>query len=718
VIIEEIPPARSSHRSVDTAALVALLIAFLWIRWDGVQVASTHLIGGATRDAGLYYWLVRDFAIAPLIALWGESSAFYPYGLSRAWSDNFLIPSMISWVFTACGLGAVLSYNLLLLGAGFANGACTFLALRSVRLSATSSFCGALAFQSLSYFTTNLGHPQLQFAFFLPLAVLISVRLVRSPNGGPALAFGLLLSTSLLTTAYYSIFVALVGFMTATASLLLNAERPAMRARWRQLLLVACGVAPALLAAPFYAAVGHVFSSRGLYEAYYFSAQPFSFFSYGPFHRYFSGSASWSHPEGWLGGGAALLLAAAIAAFLLRRIFTRPSLLCFVVFIGSLAFLTLWKGRIVQGLASWTLVLSAMGIVWCWRRRGSEPDRSAALFIATAFLCFTLGTALAFGPLGNPEKGHYPLGIFAAFYAAFPGFDALRAVARFGLLGLMGLSLVTAGALDAVSLRYSSGGRILALLLCVAILFEAQHSAFPIETVPPAPQLLQTEIPEGSRAIFLPLSVGTKGGSVESWGEYARLATTFMIWGAERGLKIVNGYSGQRSKLMLELPADTESFPSKRSMLRLSSIAGLEFIVVVASEMRDPLWRSRIAEYSEQLGVVSEDPAGNLLLRFSPRLSVGPESPTALLLPANGAALVKVTLDGAPECPTRWGLAESPAPSDLRFALDHGQHAFESELTIRLAHARFNIRPRVLALDSPCPKTLTSSRIEVPAEAW
>jgi hypothetical protein len=393
-------------------------------------------------------------------------------------------------------------------------------------------------------------------------------------------------------------------------------------------------------------------------------------------------------------------------------------LICAIGAIVSFSALTLFKARLIQAAAAWVLCLTCLMIVGQMRKERSSTDPAAQLLFSSAFLCFTAGVVFAFGPLGNPEKGQYPLGVFSLFYYGFPGFDALRAVARFGLLALMGLCFVTSGALDAVSRRHQHAGRLVALLLIIAVLFETQHSAFPLESPPPAPQVLQADLPPGSRTIFLPLSTGTQRGSVESWGEYARLATTYMVWGTDRGLQIINGYSGQRSKLMLELPAATESFPSQKSLGRLSTISGLEFIVVVASEMKDPSWRDRVEAYRSQLRIISEDSAGNVLIRFTPRLSLQTGSPVGLLLPANGAGRVEVTFDGPPECPTSWALADSPTAAALNLALIQAQYAYGSTIAVSLPPDRFNVRPRILALGSSCSKTLIGSRIELPAEAW
>ena len=156
---------------LEISAICAFVGLLIILRWDAVLNISTHYVGGSERDAGFYMWLaksnLRDLVSYP----WFNTAAFYPYTRTLAWSDNFILPSFLMGLLPLGASRPALAWNIVLLGAGFLNGYLTFRLCYKLSGDFGASFAGGALFMGLSWFSGNLGHPQLQFVFWLPAAL-------------------------------------------------------------------------------------------------------------------------------------------------------------------------------------------------------------------------------------------------------------------------------------------------------------------------------------------------------------------------------------------------------------------------------------------------------------------------------------------------------------------------------------------------------------------
>lgn len=587
-------------------------------RIGALKSFGSAYLGGYERDAGLYVWLAQVARDALASDAFFESKAFYPYGHGLAWSDNFILPSLAIGALSACGIPLAAAYNALILGACLANGfLCQRLAYMVSGALAPSLLAGfGMLFSS--YLAGHLGHPQLQFAAVVPLSAILFLSHLESRNPLHALLCGASIFMGFLCGVNHAIIALLCLCLLGSSAALL---RPAI-AGPRYLVSFAApfaiGIAPVIPFALPYTDVRATFGQRQIYEAYYFSANLLSYLSATPLNWLYSWSSALGHSEANLFSSLTLYVCGGAAfCFYLPRGWARYSLAACLAAAGA-ASLPPFGLRLLSAVCTWL----ALPVTVIALRRGrssaaGEPLQRrelGAVFLCTAICLFLI----SLGPLGNPEKGEPAVALYRLFYELFPGFDSVRAVSRVGLGAIVFLYVAVAAAL--AGLKAPPAVSIALTLLCVA---ENLCPVYPFEPALARPQALESLCGSADRrpAIVLPFSGPLdERRQVASWSEFARLNVNYMNWTAGCGVEIVNGYSGQRSKLMLELPAKLRDFPDRRSIAALGEIAGLAHIVL-APPYASPELIERLGDFPELSSVVTL-PDGSAIAKFEPRLDL------------------------------------------------------------------------------------------------
>jgi len=292
----------------ETIAVVSMVLILILFRFQALLYIDSAYLGGFQADAGLYVWLVKS-NIRDLFSLaWFNTAAFYPYTETLAWSDNFILPSLVIMLLTKLSLSLVVSYNLVLLLAGFLNGYLTYrLCLRLTGAFFPSLAAGA-SFLALSYFSSQLGHPQLQFAFFFPLGVSFFFSYLSRRNLVWAVLFGLLTFCAFLTTIYYSVFLPI---LILSLFVVIKALRPQQITAKDFSLFGLCafiGLSPVLFFIFPYLDIREMFGERYIYESYYFGATAYSYLSAGPYNLIYNFTSGLSSAEAHLTPGLIILL--------------------------------------------------------------------------------------------------------------------------------------------------------------------------------------------------------------------------------------------------------------------------------------------------------------------------------------------------------------------------------------------------------------------------
>lgn len=631
--------AYSERSSLSTCILTTtlVLVSVCALHPQFVTLLSTHFIGGALGDGGLYVWLASTFHADPWAALTFDTNGFYPYPTTRAWSDLFFIPSSIIHLLMLGGLSLESAYNITALLAITLNGVALAALARSLGASLIASVCAGVAFANSSYLIGNAGHPQLLYIFWIPLCW--NFALVTSSRATRWILAGLTITGAFYCSVYYAVFAATgVAFILA---LRLITRQLAFRQTLRAGALLLIGLLPTIYSVPAYLSVKEAFGHRGLHEAEAFAASGLSYLSFSSFHPLFGTTSAWTHGEATLCVGYALLAALTIGALSqLRRRMTLPVL----VFILSSAALCVSSSRVdpsstsewTTNISAWIALLAALTVAI------RSPSARTILFAVVAVFF-----VVSFGPGGNHHKHEPAFAPLTLFYSLVPGFDAIRATGRCGSIVVMGLFLAFSLLLTQLERATIRGWILASFLLTALTVYENYIPHPPLDPArkpPLAVEGLRARIAPDEAVLFLPFSNTAERGRIQSWTDFAILNTQYTQWTAPLRIKTINGYSGQRSKIINELPPLLASFPAGEWSSYLARICGASWIVVT------PEWGDRLsaAPLPEGVSLVEQFSDSSALLRVSKAVGVTPNSPELLFAPRTPTLSLSLA---TPDCP-------------------------------------------------------------------
>lgn len=599
-----------------------------------VRFFSTHYLGGSEGDGGLYVWLASSFHADPSQALAFETGALYPYGLTRAWSDSFLLPSAFVHLLALLGFSLPVAYNVVTLAALTLNGTATARLARAFGASAPLSLAAGVSFANSSYIFGNLGHPQLLYFFWVPLAWSLVVS--RPESRRRWCLAGLCTAASFYCAVYFAVFAALgLGLIAALSAL---SERISLKQMTLAGIALAIGLLPIAYALPAYLAVQEAFGERHLYEAAAFAATGLSYLAFSSLNSLWGQTSSFTQPEATLCSGYLITALALVAA--VARSWRRAAFLCTAngALIATVLVASSVKGHgplphIIAGLTAWATLLAAVLMVYRLR----SP---AALLYAIAAVFFVL----SLGPGGEQVKDEPMWAPLSTLWDLLPGIAAIRAVGRYGAVVVMSINIAAALSLSALrskTLQAALGG---ALFLCT--IGENSVSAFsfdPIAPTPPAFAALSKRLSPDEPAIVLPFASRAENGEV-SWRNLALLNTKYSLWATPLGIRLVNGYSGQRSRLQYDLSESLLSFPSSESVAQLARVCGLRRIVVLPGLIPDwdaKRFEAQLSSFSNSLSVEERLPDGSLILSLNASTEVSPErSQPTFLVPSGRSSTI------------------------------------------------------------------------------
>lgn len=241
--------------------------------------------------------------------------------------------------------------------------------------------------------------------------------------------------------------------------------------------------------------------------------------------------------------------------------------------------LGLWKwvrvlgGRIAQGAhaAASALVLAKEFVRSALPAWGRSVAAWARFRREDATTFYTLLTVLTFGLALGP-----PYGLWRFVYW-MPGFTFIRANARFGIVGMLGLAILAGIGFDRVARRLRRGRRVV-LATVVGMLLVAEFAAMPMPIVPAG----DIRIPAVDRWLdtrpkpFVVAEVPMLHPKYVTPSE--RLQTRYMLHSTAHWQKTVHGYSGWRTNVHHELFAAMDTFPDDHSLELLANL-GVNYVV-------------------------------------------------------------------------------------------------------------------------------------------
>jgi len=530
------------------------------------------LVRGLTRDLPadlgdplFITWVLAWDATHLGRGLW-HANIFFPHPLALAYSEHFLAQAVQILPVYALTKNPILCYNLVFLSTFVLSGVAMFMLVRELTGSPAGGLVAGLAYAFAPYRFSNLPHLQVLSSAWMPLVFLGLRRFFETGRIRPLAGAGAAWLAQNLSCGYYLFF-----FSPAMAAYIV--WDITTRGRWsdRQMLLRVGLMATAvlLLTLPFLLPYWQLRQTglppRPLDETIRFSADVHAYFTAAP-DLWIDGRLmqDWPRSEGLLFPGLTItaLACVAVATSSVAR-YREP--------LRAMERIAVWGlvviGAIVVALtAGWTLRLPGLKITsfarvgWtgltlvCGLLVGSRPARRRFLdWFATPLAFFAVLTVcaidLSFGPAihahGRTIAGWNP---YALFYTFVPGFNGLRAAARFGMIVAFALAVLAGFASARLA---ASRWRFTVWIAGALIVLEACSMPLPINYssadylqpgLAPLPATLETEasrtlyaavarLPDTAAIIELPL------------GEPA-FDIRYMFYSTRHWKRLVNGYSG------------------------------------------------------------------------------------------------------------------------------------------------------------------------------
>ena len=461
----------------------------------GSQGYKPNQLGDAQYSIWNVAWVAHALLTDPRHVL--DANIFFPYRSTLIYSEANLIAGALAVPVYALTSNPFAAHNFVVLLSFVLSATGAYYLVRYLVGDRRAALISALCFAFCPFRFGHLLHIQLLMTAGIPFSLLAFHRLADQPSAGRGAALGLAMGLQGLACAYYAVFVALligyaVLFTVATTRLRWN------RSFWTAV-SVAASVSLAIVLPLFwmYLQLQHDTGfGRELQESGHYSATWSSYLT------------SSSHTSSW------------IYPWVLETLKWRPK-----------------TDQLFPGIFTVLFGIAGGAVGWS---AGGRARHVAALYCSI--------TALAFWESFGPSGGLYGASYF------LPGFTFLRAPSRFGIIVVMGFSVLT-GLTISTLLRQATLPAVTAVALLIAVVADqaTRLPLTPIEPIHPAYSLLAHE-PDGGLLEMPPRS-----------HKFAFTRTQYMINSMVHWKPLVNAYSDLIPDTLfndLDVLAD---FPSDRA---------------------------------------------------------------------------------------------------------------------------------------------------------
>ena len=643
------------------SCLVVVLYSGLYLGLNPTIFSALTKSFFGKGDAIVYIWLVKNNMVHVLSCPGAgfDISIFFPFGNALAFTDNYLLPSFISLLFYKLTSSEVIAYNLSLLIACVLNGYVTFLLARYLTRDDQASFFAGFAFMGAPWFFSQLNHPQLQFAFVIPVVLLATLSFCEKRTIWSGTCIGLAIVIAQLCSVYYAIFAIFLSSAAFFGYFLLRFRF----LRVKDFVMLLLGNIPWIILMYFfikpYREVRNALAGRQIQDIE-LPAGIFSFFSAPPSNWLWG---EWTHKlsnyETHFFAGITILILFTFGVYKGIRgnesfakhneeIFRANQTLRIVKYVFMFA-LVFWG--IVQGLSffhvfnnnistaylpavSFWILLGVILILltkygWIYRNAGTGFLRPEAIILLMLFLLFLFLFA-SYGRLEESPANDSLPGLFVLLFHYIPGFDALRSAGRFGIVVYLCICLLAGFGFHFLkqsgfckNLPKRSMWALLGILTAL-VFAEFKCRDFPLHRPLPSPAGTVYEdlasLPGKEAVIALPFT--------PFYGNEARfsaLQTQYMHLLQATARPMVNGYSGKIPKFHTEIDAFVKNFPDEKSISFLGRLVGLRYVIFNArhaEHFRKKVFERKLSLFSQQLKWIGKDQGGNYLFEFFPVLRV------------------------------------------------------------------------------------------------
>ena len=445
-----------------------------------------------------------------------DTNIFYPEHLTLAYSDAMLLPGVILAPLFWAGTSPVIIYNLALFCAFTLSGLTAFSLARLVTGNVGASLVAGMIYAFAPYRFTHYMHLELQLVFWIPLLLFIIHRSLPHLTVRDGALFGAILGCQLLSCIYAGIYAAMfcVVFVPCLALSAVARPMPASSGETRRSPgeggtggrpfrpsikpLMAAGVMTGLLALPYaFAYVG----ARGTVGTR--SIEQFRFYS-ASLANYLS-----APQMNRFYGGTAI---------------TDP------IFADEM---NLFPGVV-------TVLLALTGAF-------ASKSRSRYPYVVGLIFAIVM-TAGVNGVLHGWLFEHVSL------------FQALRSPARFGILVILCLAVLSAYGMAVLLDRIGTPKRRVGVTAAVVMLLMAEFSSSPPIVPVPAPSKVDAYLALRPPAVIVELPL------ISPYGIWGSLDWLYMYQGLSHFHKMLNGYSGYAPASFYQMRELMSGFPDDRSI--------------------------------------------------------------------------------------------------------------------------------------------------------
>lgn len=154
-----------------------------------------------------------------------DTNVFYPEKGTLAFSDAMLLVSVLGSPFVWLGVNPVLVHNGLLIVAIFTSSIGAFFLARQVGASLVGGLLAGVIFGFAPYRFGHIGHLELQWVVWMPLAMMALRRLAANPSGLNGVLLGLCVTAQAFCSIYYGVFLCVYLAVAAAIELFRSTER-------------------------------------------------------------------------------------------------------------------------------------------------------------------------------------------------------------------------------------------------------------------------------------------------------------------------------------------------------------------------------------------------------------------------------------------------------------------------------------------------------------
>ncbi|OVE80268.1 hypothetical protein BVY02_00805 [bacterium J17] len=601
----------------ETGTIILYLIFWAGMFYPAIFKFKEGFLGGIRSDPAAYvfYSMHNIQRVITWPSAWLDASYFYPFGKTLAYSDNFILPALLAKPIYLLTASYELAYNCTMLLASLLNAYMTFCLARLVTKNYLAAFLAGFSFMCLPFLFGHLGHPQLQFAFFVPAVAIASLMFARKRTFFWASAIGFCIFFVFFSTAYYS----MIAYLVSALILICYAALRFRTLRVRDFGVLTLANIPWVIGLYFasapYKVVRDTFGNFHPSLVKRFAAGFGSYIAASPKHY------AWGHLAGdfarngsYLSIGLVMLvlgLSTAVMLVFFNRVpeeidksFRKQKL--FLAALSGIAVLSLTFSHLffyeqlsnndtlrayLTAMPLWAILLSSFALLVLRGINSLDSEHKElgqldygyiALFIAVFFFF------ASFGIIGYHGSTLPHPGLYYKLYQFLPGYNSMRAVYRFGIVCNLFLAILAAISFTALlkSKRLQNTGLKIFFVLLTFGVVGFEHKIIPYNTSDsgPRPEVYQQldKIPGDEALVSLPFLNVLKDGHI-----YSRYQTAYMLWSLPTGRPMMSGWSSKLPRYYQFAGPSIDKFPKQPGLNKLGQVVGVKYVVFNRAHVRE-----------------------------------------------------------------------------------------------------------------------------------